>query len=50
VTRVRPAGFAGTSQPAPILLANPPRALERVVRTGGMPTAVLPADAALAPA
>jgi hypothetical protein len=28
-----------------LLLANMPTALERVVRTGGMPAAVLPADA-----
>jgi hypothetical protein len=33
-----------------LLLANMPSALERVVRTAGMPAAVLPADAVPAPA
>jgi len=33
-----------------LLLANMPPALERVVQTGGMPAAVLPADAVPAPA
>ena len=37
------------AEPLPTAMANMPRALERVVRTAGMPAAVLPADAVPGP-